>query len=80
VFEWIGWVATAIFASSYLCRQPVALRRLQALAALLWISYGLLIKALPVVAANVVVAVLALYSSRRQPSETPRDSLISKKS
>jgi inner membrane protein len=74
VFEWIGWIATAIFASSYLCKQPAALRRLQALAALLWISYGLLIKALPVVAANVVVAVLAIYSSLRQSAETPRNS------
>lgn len=37
MFEWIGWTATAIFASSYFCRRPVALRRLQALAALLWI-------------------------------------------
>jgi len=72
VFEWIGWIATAIFASSYLCRQPVTLRRVQALAALLWISYGLMIKALPVVAANLVVAVLAICSSLRSSSETPR--------
>ena len=64
--EWIGWVATAIFAASYFCRQPVYLRRLQALAAILWIVYGLVIKAPPVVAANVVVAALALYSSMRE--------------
>jgi len=68
VFEWIGWVATALFAGSYFCKQPATLRRLQALAALLWIGYGLLIKAAPVVAANVVVAALALYSAWRQPA------------
>ena len=70
MFEWIGWIATAIFASSYLCKQPVALRRLQALAALVWISYGFLIKALPVVAANAVVAILAIYSSLQPPAES----------
>jgi len=68
VFEWIGWVATALFAGSYFCKQPATLRRLQALAALLWIGYGLLIKAAPVVAANVIVAALALYSAWRQPA------------
>ena len=65
MLEWIGWLATAVFAASYFCRQPVYLRRLQALAATFWIVYGLVIKAPPVVAANVVVAALALYSSRR---------------
>jgi Bacterial inner membrane protein len=69
MFEWIGWVATAVFAGSYFCKQPAALRRLQALAALMWICYGLIIEAAPVVAANSVVAVLAFYSSRRQSSE-----------
>jgi hypothetical protein len=66
VFEWIGWVATAVFASSYFCKQAVVLRCLQALAALLWIGYGVLIDAAPVIAANAVVAVLAIYSAWRQ--------------
>jgi inner membrane protein len=66
VFEWIGWIATAVFACSYFCKQPTTLRRLQALAALMWIGYGLIIGAAPVVAANSVVAVLAIYSTRRQ--------------
>ena len=63
MFEWIGWVATAVFAISYFCRQPALLRRTQALAALLWIGYGLIIKAPPVIVANVVVAVIAVASS-----------------
>jgi uncharacterized integral membrane protein len=61
--EWIGWIATAAFAASYFCRQPVALRRLQALAALLWIGYGVIINAPPVIVANLVVAAMALVSS-----------------
>ena len=66
MLEWIGWVATAIFASSYFCKRPGTLRRIQALAAVLWIGYGLLIHALPVVVANLVVAGVALYSSRQR--------------
>jgi len=61
----IGWLATAIFASSYFFKQPGTLRRVQALAALLWIAYGILIHALPVIVANLVVAAVALYSSFR---------------
>ena len=61
--SWIGWVATAVFASSYLFTNPVALRRVQGGAAILWVIYGVVIHALPVVAANVLVAGMALYSS-----------------
>ncbi len=65
MFEWIGWLATATFASSYFFRRPAVLRRIQALAALLWISYGAIIHALPVIVANVVVAAVAVFSSLR---------------
>jgi len=63
MLSWIGWVATAVFAGSYLCRRQVTLRRVQAAAAVLWVVYGVLIHALPVVVANVIVASVALYSS-----------------
>ena len=63
--DWIGWVATALFACSYFFKQPAALRKIQAGAALLWVVYGLIIHALPVVAANVVVAAVAVWSSLR---------------
>lgn len=69
IVEWIGWAATAAFAASYFFRDPVHLRRWQAGAALLWVGYGLMIHAAPVVAANVVVAGMALGSTwfrRRQ--------------
>ena len=59
----IGWLATAVFASSYFFRRPLTLRRIQAGAALLWVVYGIAIDAVPVVVANLVVAGAALYSS-----------------
>ena len=62
----IGWLATAVFASSYAFWQPVILRRIQAAAALLWVIYGVAIDAMPVVVANLVVAGAALWSSLAQ--------------
>jgi hypothetical protein len=67
----IGWTATAIFSSSYFFRQPAVLRRIQAAAACLWILYGLALHAYPVVIANLIVAVAALYSSSRQDRNQP---------
>ena len=69
MIEWFGWIATAVFAVSYFCRRPDAMRRVQALAATLWIVYGIAIKAPPVIVANLVVAALAIISSfrRRNP-------------
>ena len=60
----IGWVATATFSASYFFRRPEALCRIQAAAACLWVAYGTATGAMPVVAANVIVAAAALYSSR----------------
>lgn len=65
LLESVGWVATAAFASSYFWKSPGALRRVQALAALLWVVYGMMIHALPVIVANLVVAAVAVYSSLR---------------
>ena len=63
MLSWIGWVATAVFASSYLCRRPATLRRVQAAAAVLWVIYGVLIQQPPIIVANLIVAGAALYSS-----------------
>jgi hypothetical protein len=75
VIAWIGWVATAVFAGSYLCKDPTALRRIQAAAAVLWMIYGMLIEAMPVVVANLIVAGVALWSSvsRQRPPDDDRD-------
>ena len=77
MINWVGWLATAAFATSYLFKEPATLRRVQAFAALLWVAYGLVIHAMPVVVANLVVAGAALYSSlaaARKRSEAADDS------
>jgi hypothetical protein len=74
ILTWIGWVATAVFASSYLCREAATLRRVQAAAAVLWVVYGVLIQAAPVIVANLIVAGVALVSSLRL-SRPPRIAL-----
>lgn len=63
--EWVGWLATTIFAVSYFVRNPVTMRWVQAAAALCWMTYGILLHARPVIVANVIVAGLAVYSSFR---------------
>lgn len=63
----LGWLATALFASSYFCKTSRGIRRVQAPAALLWVGYGIYLKALPIIAANLIVAALALYSDWKQP-------------
>ena len=62
----IGWLATAVFVTSYFAKRPETLRRIQAVAAVVWAVYGALIHAVPVIVANVVVASVAIASSFRQ--------------
>ena len=70
--ECFGWVAAVAFASSYLCRTQTALRRVQAVGALLWVSYGVFSGALPVIVTNVAVAFMAVaYPWLRQRWEAP---------
>ena len=73
MFDWIGWLATAVFVGSYFFRQPATLRRVQCLGAVLWLVYGALIHALPVVVANVIVASVALWSSFARPARDRTD-------
>lgn len=61
--DWIGWLATTVFAASYFCREPLRLRLTQGLAALLWLGYGIIIMAPPVIASNIIVAGLAIASA-----------------
>ena len=62
VLDAIGWVATAVFASSYFFSAPSKLRWTQACAASMWIVYGAILGAKPVVVANLIVAVAAAYT------------------
>ena len=65
--DWIGWIATALFVGSYRCKDPGQLRRVQALAACIWVVYGAIIGAAPVLVANLLVAGMAGWSSLRPP-------------
>ena len=73
--DWIGWLATLTFTCSYLCKEPQTLRRVQALAALFWLAYGVLIHATPVIVANILMAAAAAGSSLR--SKAPVDDATS---
>lgn len=61
----LGWTATGIFSTSYFFKQPAALRKIQAGAALLWVVYGVAIHSAPVVVANLIVGVAAIYTTFR---------------
>ena len=61
--DWIGWLATVVFMTSYLSKSPAMLRRIQALASCLWLTYGVVIHSVPMIVANALVAVVAVYSS-----------------
>jgi uncharacterized protein with PQ loop repeat len=71
----IGWLATAIVTASYFFRSHRTLRFVQALGAVVWLTYGVLINSKPVMVANIIVAVVALYSTfiptRVPPPPTP---------
>ncbi len=51
----LGWTATAVFVGSYFFSRPSFLRGAQMGGAVLWITYGLLIGASPVIVANKLV-------------------------
>ena len=53
--DYLGWAATTVFVGSYFCTKADALKRMQMIGALMWVAYGILIKASPIVAANLLV-------------------------
>jgi hypothetical protein len=61
----LGWAATAMFVASYFFVRPLALRTAQMLGALLWMIYGGLIGAPPVIVANALVIAAAAWSAVR---------------
>jgi hypothetical protein len=69
MIDYLGWAATAVFVGSYFCAKTDVLKRVQMIGALMWIAYGLLIGASPVVVANVLVfgaAALTMASPGRE--------------
>ena len=69
--EMLGWVATAIFVGSYFFKRPALLRAAQMVGATLWIVYGTLIGAVPVVVANGLVFLAAAWTLVRSKPEKP---------
>jgi uncharacterized protein with PQ loop repeat len=63
--DWLGCVATAVFVASYFTTRSMALRGLQMVGALLWLIYGALISATPVIVANLLVFGAAAYTALR---------------
>jgi hypothetical protein len=64
--EYLGWAATAVFVGSYFCSRAAVLRGVQMAGALLWIVYGVLIKASPVIVANGLVFAAAAWTMFRR--------------
>lgn len=63
--ETLGWIATAVFVSSYFFKRPALLRAAQMVGACLWILYGAIIGAIPVVVANGLVFGAAAWTLLR---------------
>lgn len=55
----LGWAATAVFTASYFCRRTEVLRVVQMLGAGMWIGYGVVNNAPPVIVANALVLTVA---------------------
>jgi hypothetical protein len=64
--EYLGWGATAVFVGSYFCLRPSLLRGVQMFGAALWVLYGVLINASPVIVANVLVFSAAAWTLFRR--------------
>ncbi len=77
---WFGWLATAVFATSYFVPRTSTLMKIQAAASCLWIIYGVKLGAVPIVVANLIVAGAALFSSFRKQGLAPEECLPADKS
>ncbi|BDG05544.1 hypothetical protein [Anaeromyxobacter oryzae] len=63
--EALGWAATATFIASYLFSRTELLVRAQMVGGVMWVIYGALVHAKPVVAANVLVVCAAAWKAWR---------------
>jgi hypothetical protein len=67
----LGWAATAVFVASYFFARPSLLRGAQMIGALLWLIYGVMINAPPVIVANVLVFSAAAWTAFRKAPSCP---------
>ena len=68
--ELLGWAATAVFVGSYFFKRAELLVRVQMVGAVMWVAYGLLMGAHPVVVANVLVLGAAAWKARQAQRST----------
>lgn len=61
----LGWAATVVFVTSYFCKRAKTLRRVQMAGAAMWVIYGVLVQAPPVIAANMLVLLASAWTASR---------------
>ncbi len=71
LIETVGWIATAVFTISFLFADAVRMRAVQICGAILWMGYGLLIGSVPVVVANILVFVVACWTTANAVAKRP---------
>ena len=69
MIEILGWIATVVFVCSFFFKERT-LKIIQAFGAVLWIIYGVAIKANPVVIANSIVIVAIVLSLLKNKDST----------
>jgi hypothetical protein len=67
----LGWAASAVFVASYFFTRPELLVRVQMLGAVMWVAYGVAMRAPPVIVANILVLAAAAWKARRAGSAVP---------
>ena len=65
---WFGWMATAVFTTSYFVAKTSTLKKIQAAAACLWIVYGVKTGSTPLIVSNLIVVAAVLITSFRSRS------------
>jgi hypothetical protein len=74
--DWLGWTATAVFTSSYFFTRPGSLRRVQMVAAIMWVAYGTLVGAPPVIVANFLVLGAAAIATWKENAGQQRSARV----
>jgi hypothetical protein len=74
--DWLGWTATAVFTSSYFFTRPGSLRRVQMLAAIMWVAYGVLVEARPVIVANFLVLGAAAIATWKENAALTQNATV----
>jgi len=74
--DWLGWTATAVFTSSYFFTRPGTLRRVQMVAAIMWVTYGVLVDARPVIVANFLVLGAAAIATWKESVAQPQRATV----